>query len=163
MTYSVHHIADWFLGRLNTDAGDNISQLKLQKLIYYAQAWHLVFNNKPLFNEKIEAWPHGPAVRCIFERFKDTSGNITNNTDISLYSSDEECDFCAETEELLERIHRSYGEHSAGYLEALTHSEAPWINARKGLLIYQKSDKEITHQTMKNYYKKKYKNGEKKI
>ena len=49
-------IADWFAGAIDREAGDSITHLKLQKLVYYAQAWFLALNDKPLFEEEMQAW-----------------------------------------------------------------------------------------------------------
>ena len=58
-------VANEFLALGDRD-GIPIDQMKLQKLLYYAHAWHLAMNNKPLFDEDIEAWPWGPVVRDIY-------------------------------------------------------------------------------------------------
>ncbi|RFS20461.1 DUF4065 domain-containing protein [Chitinophaga silvatica] len=148
MSYTANKVADWFLAHLNTNAGDTISPLKLQKLVYYAQAWHLTKFNKPLFDEPIEAWVHGPVVPSLFYRFKDTCREgIINSLEVS-----DVTDFPFATNQLLEEVYFVYGEHSAGYLEKLTHSEPPWIEARRGLQIYEKNDTKITHEAMIEYY-----------
>src|SRR6185437_3402754 len=61
--------ADFFIAFAH-DVGDAITNLKLQKLLYYAQGWHLALYDKPLFRERIEAWPHGPVVPPIYGKFK---------------------------------------------------------------------------------------------
>ena len=149
MAYSVNHIADWFLARLNTNAGDTISPLKLQKLVYYAQAWYLTAFGEPLFDERVEAWVHGPVVPTLYHRFKETCRDCALEVGEAGLSIVE---FPRETTQLLEEVYSIYGEHSAGYLEKLTHNEAPWIDARKGLQLYEKSNREITHESMINYY-----------
>src|SRR5689334_14747494 len=63
-------VADFFLLQVDDLAGDTISNLKLQKLCYYAQAWSLALDGKPLFGERIEAWAHGPAIPALYGRFK---------------------------------------------------------------------------------------------
>ena len=63
-------IAGYFLCRIDREAGDTISPLKLQKLVYYAQAWSLVFINKPLFFQDIEAWVSGPIIRDVWNEYK---------------------------------------------------------------------------------------------
>jgi len=57
-------IADYFIYK-GKEENKPITNKKLQKLLYYSQAWYLVFNKKPLFKDKIEAWVHGPAIRTI--------------------------------------------------------------------------------------------------
>lgn len=152
MIYTAKNIADWFLSRLNTEAGDTMSPLKLQKLLYYAQAWHLVFFNKvPLFDERIEAWRHGPVVPSQYSRFI----GLTKYTPIpvEVYSV-ENIEVPDSIDALLTDINTIYGEHQASYLEQLTHSERPWIEARGGLPLYAACNHEISHQSMFDFYKK---------
>src|SRR5258708_4115865 len=63
-------VANWFLAAMDRGAGDSITHLKLQKLVYYAQAWSLALRNKPLFDEDFVAWTHGPVVKSVWRRFK---------------------------------------------------------------------------------------------
>ncbi|NML41572.1 SocA family protein [Chitinophaga sp. G-6-1-13] len=155
--HTADQVADWFLARLDTNAGDTISPLKLQKLVYYAQAWHLVVFNQLLFSEPIQAWVHGPVVPSLYQRFKDNCRDclIGINT-----NGLEKTNFSTETEDLLNEVYSIYGEHSASYLEELTHREMPWIMARKGLPLYQRSEEVITVESMIDYYKA-LKNGKK--
>jgi uncharacterized phage-associated protein len=150
-THSAKQVTDWFLSRINTEAGDTISPLKLQKLIYYAQAWHLAIFETPLFDEKIEAWMHGPVVVSQYQRFQEICRDCVIDVDkIEL----EVADFTPEVEQLLSEVHAIYGEHSASYLEALTHQEMPWISSRNGLPEYARCNNEITHESMKTFYKR---------
>ena len=57
---TIFDVANYFRWRVDYDAGDNITALKLQKLCYYAQAWHLAFTGEPLFEEEFQAYDHGP-------------------------------------------------------------------------------------------------------
>lgn len=149
--YTPNNVADWFLSRINTEVGDTISHLKLQKLVYYSQAWYLTVFKKPLFNERIEAWAHGPVIPSIYERFK----NVCKDCVINVNSIElSKANFSKEDEQLLSEIRAIYGEHSSGYLEELTHSELPWINARNGLPDYSASNNEITHEAMIDFYSK---------
>lgn len=124
-------IADWILSKINIEAGDTISPLKLQKLLYYCQAWHLAVFSKPLFKEEIEAWSHGPVIPSQYKRFANTLRNgsikMDNIKKESIVFENEE------TKNLLEEVFEIYNEHSANYLENLTHSEKPWIEARGSL------------------------------
>ena len=62
-------VAKYFLSLSDDSSGDYISNLKLQKLLYYAQGFHLAIFNKPLFNEPIEAWAHGPVVGSSYRKY----------------------------------------------------------------------------------------------
>jgi len=147
---------DYILSKIDTQAGETISPLKLQKLLYYCQAWHLTIFNKCLFKEKIEAWAHGPVVPSQYARFagifREDAIKI-NNINLVLPNLKKE------TKELLDEVLSIYGEHSAGYLETLTHKEIPWCNARGNLKPYEKSTNEITHKSMIDYYSAFKKNG----
>lgn len=156
--YQANQIADFFLGSISQESGDTMSPLKLQKLVYYAQAWHLTIFKKPLFEEKIEAWVHGPVIPSIYERFKATP--IHSNIDIP-NSGVEAAEFEPETNIILKEVSAIYGEHSASYLEDLTHQEDPWINARNGVPLYAKSNNEITPQSMIEFYSQFINNGDK--
>ncbi len=69
--HSALDVANYFLCRVDREAGDTISLLKLQKLVYYAQAWSLVMRDKPLFYQDIEAWCSGPVVRDVWNQYED--------------------------------------------------------------------------------------------
>ncbi|KAA6323512.1 hypothetical protein EZS27_027053 [termite gut metagenome] len=146
----VNQISDWILGKFNSDAGDTISPLKLQKLLYYCQAWHYTIFDKPIFDERIEAWAHGPVVPSQFKRFQYLGKNdsIFSNRIVDT----EKVIFEKETEELLNEVIDIYGQHTAYYLEQLTHKERPWKETRGNLEPYERSDKEIPLKLMKEYY-----------
>jgi uncharacterized phage-associated protein len=151
MKYAVNQIANFFLSKIEQQKGDSITPLKLQKLVYYAQAWHYTIFDKTLFDDKIEAWTHGPVVRSLWERFR----GVGKDSSIDISSIDlEKTNFSSETLRLLEEVNQIYGEHTGSYLEALTHSETPWKEARKSLPIHVSSTAEITLTSMKTFYSK---------
>jgi uncharacterized phage-associated protein len=146
---TAHEISDWILSKIDIEAGDSISPLKLQKILYYCQAWHLTIFKKPVFDERIEAWAKGPVVPSQYKRFAETpiydSIRITN-IELHIPKLDKN------TEELLIEVINLYGERSASYLENLTHSENPWIEARGNLEPHRKSSAEISHKSMIDFY-----------
>lgn len=147
--YTVTEIAYFFLSKIDSEKGDSITPLKLQKLVYYAQAWHYTVFNEPLFDDKIEAWTHGPVVKSLWEKFK----NVGRDSFIDVAEIDFTMpSFSNSTRTLLEEVNKIYGEHSGSYLEDLTHSEAPWIDARGNSSVYAASTNEITLQSLKAYY-----------
>lgn len=114
-------VADYFLSRCDEDSGDTISNLKLQKLVYYAQGFSLVLLDKPLFGEKIEAWMHGPVVPDLYRRFKQHGNSalpVPEQLDLAKYTEDEI--------ELLDEVYKVYGQFSAWKLRNMTHEETPW-------------------------------------
>jgi uncharacterized phage-associated protein len=100
---------------------------KLQKLIYYAQAWSLVLNNKKLFEEEIEAWIHGPTIRSLYLYYQRFGLNpIEEEIDTRIESK-----FTDENKDLLNQVWKVYSKYDADYLEYLTHQELPWQKARE--------------------------------
>lgn len=144
--FTVDDIANWFLTYVDRDAGDSITHLKLQKLVYYAQAWSLALHDEALFEEEFQAWTHGPVLCSLFDRFAEAGWSALPAPE-SGGSVDEK------THALLNSIAGSYGELSARRLEDLTHSEEPWIVARGGLPLEERSDAVISKEGMKKYYK----------
>lgn len=147
--HTSHQISDWILSKVNTDAGDTISPLKLQKLLYYCQAWHLTVFSKPIFDDRIEAWAHGPVVPSEYRRF---SNQLRNEQILIPNQNLQTPSLSKDSEELLNEVLSIYGEHSASYLEQLTHEETPWIEARKDKQAWERSNEIITHKSMKDYY-----------
>lgn len=125
-----------------------ITNLKLQKLVYYAGVWYFTFFNKKLFNDRIEAWIHGPAIPRLYGHFKVFGFSPIQipeieSVDLSLGSK---------VEDFLNEIWNVYGKYDASYLEALTHSEMPWQEARKGLESGMPSKRTIDLEKAKKYY-----------
>lgn len=121
----VRQIADYLLAKADDDAGDLISNLKLQKLLYYSQGFHLALTDQPLFSEPIVSWTHGPVVTSIYHEFKDCGqGGIPRPSEVPVFDED--------TAELLDEVYKVYGQYSAWKLRNLTHDEPPWKEARSG-------------------------------
>jgi len=138
-------LAQYFISQ-GENAGRPITNKKLQKLLYYAQAWSLVLRDAPLFNEPIEAWIHGPVVPSVYRQYKEFGFAPINNQEYDQNT------FPEEIEDLLDEVWDIYGKYDANYLEALSHSEAPWIQARSTLDSDTNSSAIISHESMKNFY-----------
>lgn len=145
--YSVFEIANWFLSK------EPMSNLKLQKLCYYAQAWNYALRNSRLIDSDFQAGVHGPVSPALYEKFRSfgfdsikISGNYKNKID------DEDI-------ELLESVWMTYGHYAANALETLTHRELPWIEARVGYKPEERCQVAILPSTMKKFYSSIY-NGE---
>ena len=123
-------VAEYFLSKTDEEAGDVISNLKLQKLVYYAQGFTLAVTGKPLFDEQIEAWQHGPVVPDLYHRYKDHGAfGIPAPTNVDFSK------FPAEIKEILDEVYDVYGQFSAWKLRNMTHEEAPWKNTEIGDVI----------------------------
>ncbi|MBD2123415.1 Panacea domain-containing protein [Trichocoleus sp. FACHB-262] len=140
-------VAHYFLNKVDREAGDAITSLRLQKLIYYAQAWSMVFRHQPLFEEQVQAWKDGPAVYSVWKRYKQYERDAIPQETVTM-----ERGFQPDELQLLDIVWEIYGELSASQLWKLTHSELPWIEARQGLAPSESSQNPISLQDMKNYY-----------
>ena len=142
---SANQVAQNIIG-FSHEHGDPISNLKLQKLLYYAQAWYLALYDVPLFDDPIEAWVHGPVVPSVYGKYKGWSWRP-----IDIEPEEEEFD--SQTRNHLDEVMDVYGGLSAYDLEKLTHQEDPWRNARGDLPPDAPSNNVISHQDMRDYYK----------
>lgn len=121
---SVHDVAKYFLSLTDEEAGDFLSNLKLQKLVYYAQGFHLALFDRPLFADRIEAWTHGPVIPALYRAYKDYgAGAVPRAEDFDPETLDEA--IC----KLLDEVYEVYGQYSAWRLRDMTHEEAPWVQA----------------------------------
>jgi uncharacterized phage-associated protein len=134
--------------------GDGVSNLKLQKLLYYAQAWYLALNGKPLFAEDIEAWVHGPVVPAVYGDFKKYAWNLIPAPQPPISLS-------AKVSGHIQDVILAYGHLSAYQLETLTHTEKPWLKARNGIPNDKVSHAVISHTDMRDFYRSKLKSDEK--
>lgn len=122
-----------------------VTAMKLQKLAYYAQAWSLVWDEEPLFDEKIEAWANGPVCPDLYTAHRGEFTITQERKGNAAALSKAAC-------ETIDAVLRTYGDKSAPWLSDLTHKEAPWSDARKGLPDGMRSNVEITHAAMAEYY-----------
>ena len=123
----VQEVAHFFLSKIDVESGEVITPLKLQKLVYYAQAWFLALFARPLFNDSFEAWKHGPVVRKLYFHYKEFGFNPLPKVDVLTKTV-----FTAEELSLLEMVNSVYCKYDARFLERMSHAEKPWIDARGG-------------------------------
>jgi uncharacterized phage-associated protein len=145
-------VAKYFLA-LAQDCQEPITNLKLNKLVYYTQAWHLALSGSPLFEDEIEAWVHGPVLPVLYDAYKQFRWNPITISDLDLKETKQQ--FTLDQQDLLDDIAEVYFPETAYALEQLTHSEDPWIFAREGLAPHEPSHNVISHDAMKFYYAKK--------
>ncbi|TGY60132.1 DUF4065 domain-containing protein [Coriobacteriaceae bacterium] len=132
------------VARYLLDEHGTMTAYKLQKLLYYAQAWNLVANGSALFDDEIMAWGHGPVVPEVFSEhagFRNVSPCEVRG-DVSAVPVDVRCQ--------IEEFIRPYLAMSGDELVALTHSERPWSDAYPGTGSI--SNSVISSEAMSDYY-----------
>lgn len=136
---SAFDVAAYFLSSVDEEHDEGLSNLKLQKLVYYAQGFNLALFGEPLFSEDIEAWTHGPVVPELYQAYKRYgSDSIPAPDSIDLSK------FGTRTTELLDEIYQVFGQFSAWGLRNLTHNEPPWRDTLRGDVI--------SHAAMQKYF-----------
>ena len=152
-TFVITHddIADYFLACGN-EFGDSITNLRLQKLVYYAQAWYLANYGKPIFSTDFEAWVHGPVIPALYHKYK-TNGPRSIFVDLSLDRVEKRFD--EDTLGLLQEVAEVYMGYTGYQLELMTHREDPWLKIRGDLPPDSPCNKVIPKDLMRDYYAKK--------
>jgi len=139
---SVHDVAAFILRERGP-----MTAMKLQKLVYYCQAWSLVWDDAPMFAERIRAWKNGPVCGDLYHehrgRYEIKPGDLPKGDPDTLTA--------AQRETVLEVL-RSYGDKTSQWLSDLTHAEDPWRNARAQAHDGEASSPEITLASMAEYY-----------
>ena len=136
---SVHGIAAYILEKKGP-----MTAMKLQKLLYYCQAWSLVWDDKPIYLARIEAWANGPVIPRVYARHRgmfevsDWEGNPG-----ALTQSERDT---------IDVVLGYYGDQPSLVLSQLTHNERPWLEARSGLAPGDRGNQEITHAALAEYY-----------
>ncbi|MCQ2089728.1 MAG: DUF4065 domain-containing protein [Fibrobacter sp.] len=140
----------------------SITPLKLQKLLYYFQSWHMVyFDGDSVFPDVPQAWVNGPVYKKVYEAFSSKAYAYTELSNVDEFVSD--CDkkaieyesklaFSEREKDFFDQFINTFGPKDAGYLVLLTHSEQPWLSARGDLNPNMRSDKEISLDSMLNFY-----------
>jgi len=141
---SPSHLSDFLLYE-SRERGDILTNLKLQKLLYYSQAWHLALKGKELFEEDFQAWVHGPVLPSQYQRFKNFEWRPILE-EISRPKLESQLD------QYLNEVVDVFGCETAVSLELMTHQEPPWKEARNGMAPDQLSTAIILKDSMKRFY-----------
>ena len=118
---------------------EGISNLKLQKVLYFVQAYYLAKLGRPLFSDTIEAWEYGPVVPNIYRKYKKSGSN-------PIISEEDTSSLPIEEKKIVEDVWNTFGGYSASRLVAITHAHTPWKE------VYQKGNKVISRKSLKEYY-----------
>ena len=124
-----------------------MTAMKLQKLVYYSQAWSLVWDGRPLFPEEIQAWANGPVCPDLYKVHR---GKFL--VDVSLLPKADSGNLDKDGRETVDAVLEGYGDKEPNWLSRLTHKELPWSDARTGLRISERGTRIITHAAMAEYY-----------
>ncbi|MFG6110642.1 Panacea domain-containing protein [Stenotrophomonas nematodicola] len=123
-----------------------VSAMKLQKLVYYSQAWHMVWEDEPLFDEDFQAWANGPVLPALYARhrgqFKVDASVVADAVEVMPENAAKN----------IEKVLGFYGTKSGFWLSNLTHSERPWLEARGETAIGDRSEAVISKAAMAEYY-----------
>lgn len=133
-----------------------MSHLKLQKLLYYCDAYCLAFFGEELISDKFEAWVHGPVSRKVFNELKGISILYADMEYSPIEGIDEDKAFNelpSEWQELLKEVLDDLNTMTGLQLERKTHGERPWIEARKGYSEADKCEVEISKETTAQFYR----------
>lgn len=141
---TVHDVAAYILSRRG-----EMTAMKLQKLVYYSQAWSLVWDEEPLFSEPIKAWVNGPVVPELYAVHR-------GQFKVSSWPKGDPARLTPTQRETVDAVLDYYGNKSSQWLSDLTHREAPWVDARKGLEPGDPGNRVITHAAMAEYYSNPY-------
>lgn len=135
------------VARYITATCGEISAMKLQKLMYYAQAWHMVWEEEPLFAEDFEAWANGPVLPAIYNKHRGCFKVAE-----SLFNEGDTSNLTEKEKENIEKVLEFYGDKTAQWLSNLTHQEDPWLKARGDTPIGDPSNKIIPLSEIHEYY-----------
>lgn len=123
------NVARYFIVRAYEDGIEaEMTNMKVQKLLYYAQSLHLALYDEPLFDEVIQAWRYGPVCPPAYRFYSEFEAN-----QLPIPSKEFLLEIPDKEEELLEEIWEYFGGYHAYRLSDMTHLEFPWKKARKGL------------------------------
>lgn len=149
--FTYDEIADFFIA-LSNESENLITNLKLQKLMYYMQAWYYTVFGEKLFNKNFEAWVHGPVIPDLYhdyKRFKwkpiDKDIDEEKIKKVRSKLSEEELD-------IFDQVISEYFGMPAYELERLTHAEDPWKKARAGKEPDELSNETIQYDWIEEYY-----------
>ena len=148
----INDACDYVIERLS-EAKEHMNVLKLQKLMYYVQAWSLAFYGKPLFQGKFQAWVHGPVNRLLYDRFVATKSLYSDITQEDVRSGFDGSKIPEDARSHIESVLEVYAGYTGSQLEDMTHREEPWVKARDGRSPTNRCETEIEESLMESYYR----------
>lgn len=140
ISISVFDVAAYILDKLG-----EMTTMKLQKLVYYSQAWSLVWDEKQLFPEPIEAWANGPVVKKLFSFHR-------GQYEIEFMPIGNKDLLSREETDTIDSVLEFYGNKKSQWLIQLSHMEEPWKNARLGMTDMDRGNNKVKLSDMAEYY-----------
>jgi uncharacterized phage-associated protein len=134
-----------------------MSHLKLQKLLFYCDAYCLAYFGEELISDKFEAWVHGPVCRRVYDEMKGASVLYTDMSYSPMDDVDEDAvfdDLSMDVKDLIKEVLDNLTLWTGPELERATHRELPWIEARKGYDEAAKCHVEISKEITRDFYRK---------
>lgn len=132
-------VAKWFINNVQPEP------LKLQKLLYLSQGYSYAFNGRPLFDDEMEAWVHGPVVPYVYRQYQNYQYNpIMINYSLPIYEDEDLT--------VMKYVKDTFSKYDSKYLEELSHEQEPWIEARSGLDPDERSHKVIDKELISNFF-----------
>jgi len=141
---NVFDVAEYVLSKLG-----GTTTMKLQKLVYYCQAWSLAWDGVPLFQEEFQAWMNGPVCNELYEAHK---GVFEVEKGFFNARTSDDPGFTQDNYDSMDSVINYYGDKAPFWLSELTHNENPWKLARRGLSVGEHSTEIIQKESMQFYY-----------
>jgi len=139
MAHKALDVAKFIISLSDPEVGDIMTNLKLQKLLYYVQGFSFAIYNKPIFDEDIYAWQYGPVVLEVYHQFKNYESGV-----IPLFIDFDHSIFTSQEKDLITSVYDVYGQYSAYKLMNMTHQESPWKDTPLNSII--------THRLLKSHF-----------
>jgi uncharacterized phage-associated protein len=137
---SVHDVAAYILKKRG-----EMTAMKLQKLVYYSQAWSLVWDERPMFRAPIEAWANGPVVPALYKVHR-------GQFKVAAWPKGDSKQLDKDARDTVDAVLEYYGHRTAQWLSDLTHAERPWRDARRGVPEGERGSQVITTAALHEYY-----------
>lgn len=137
---NAHDVAAAILARTG-----NITTMKLQKLVYYSQAWQLAFHRSPLFEDRIEAWAEGPVTRVLHDAHR-------GQYNVERWPQGSPNNLTPEETRTIDWVVGKYSIFSAEALSRMSHMDSPWRVTRGILADGSRSNSEIPRGQMRSFY-----------
>lgn len=149
-----YEAAVYYLAEKADKDGVAFSNLKIQKLVYYSQGFHLGIHDSPLFDQEIEAWDHGPVISPLYHSLKGFRSSNIALASLVLCLGIQSADELSSTQKsVLDMVYDEYGHKHALALRAQTHRESPWLtHSHDGTANGRADQMEITIEELKEYF-----------